>query len=77
MMADNERLFSKMPVFLGSHGSWHTWKRKFYVVLDSADLLGGLTETRPANAPEGADEGIIQAAREAQEIWDKEESEYI
>lgn len=74
-MVEAHKLFTKLPSFTGKGESWHTWKRKLYAVLDSAGLLKGLTENRPADAPEGADENVIATAKKAQDDWDKRNRE--
>ena len=70
-MVDSDKLFSKMAVFSGKLDQWHSWKRRLLVVLDSSDLLDGLSEERPADAPDGAEQAVVQARAEAQLAWDK------
>jgi len=71
-MVDVDKLFSKMPVFTGKIEQWQGWKRKFLAILDSSDLLKGLYEDRPLDAPEGSENVEIQAARDLQDAWDKQ-----
>lgn len=74
-MVEAHKLFTKLPSFSGKGESWHMWKRKLYAVLDSANLLKGLSEERPDSAPEGADEQVVAAAKKAQDEWDKRNRE--